>query len=192
MGRLKGLKKSPADLSIEELKAMPRLEFDSGVTLEGKLVDHVARGGRNLILVFTTNEIDNIEPAMMRPGRLDAVIEVTAPDAEAAGKLVLLYGGDALADDVDITACGRALQGMIPAVISEVMRRAKLAQLSRTPQGHLVDGISTEAIIESAHTMRRQIELLQPKKEEQSTAEKVMVDFGMLMNGEKPQSRRVA
>ena len=167
-------------------------ERDINVDQILNLVDGVETKHRNLILVFTTNEIDNIEPAMMRPGRLDAVIEVTAPDAEAAGKLVLLYGGDALASDVDIDACGHALQGMIPAVISEVMRRAKLAQLSRTPEGHLVDGIGTEAIIESAHTMRRQVALLQPKKEEQSTAEKVLVDFGKLLDGEKPASRRVA
>lgn len=124
------------------------------------IIDGIDTKNANIITVLTTNELSKINPAMLRPGRLDAVIEVTPPDAEAAGRLIRLYGGAAIHPKADLTRIGEYLVGAIPAVIAEVVRRSKLAQLRRTSEGAELGVISEDALLESARTMQRQLTLL--------------------------------
>jgi transitional endoplasmic reticulum ATPase len=94
-------------------------------------VDGVDTKGMEVIIVLTTNHVDHIEPAMMRPGRLDAVISVKAPDSKAAVDLVKLYARGRLYSADDFGNVGRKLDGQIPAVIREVVERSKLAAIGR-------------------------------------------------------------
>lgn len=128
------------------------------------IVDGIDGKSSNIIVVLTTNFMHNINPAMLRPGRLDAVIEVTPPDAEAVTRLIRLYAGEAVPHDVDLTAVGEELKGQIPAVVAEVVKRAKLAQLKSTFLGDLVTNLTSEALLESAKTMTGQLKLLEPKE----------------------------
>ncbi len=130
------------------------------------ILDGIDTKGANIITVLTTNDLDAINPAMLRPGRLDAVIDVTPPDAAAAIKLVRLYGRESISADLDLTEVGIALDGLIPAVIAEVVKRAKLSQMRLQEPGTPVLGISSDALLEAAKTMRAQVELLNRKKPE--------------------------
>lgn len=141
-------------------------------------IDGVDTKNDRRMLVFTTNDIEAIEPAMIRPGRLDAVIEVTPPDAAAAWKLVQIYGGSTLAPDVDSEAVGIALENQIPAVIAEVVRRSKLSQLKITPVGQLVKAISTQALLDASNTMVRQLELLNRGEDEYMPLEEALAIVG--------------
>ena len=115
--------------------------------------------------MLTTNHLDNINQAMLRPGRLDAIINVEAPDADAAERLVRHYGGMAIAADENLTEVGVALAGQIPAVIEETVKRAKLFQLAQSDVGSAVTGIGSEALRTSAVSMSTQVELLREKEE---------------------------
>jgi transitional endoplasmic reticulum ATPase len=127
-------------------------------------IDGIDSKSANIIVVLTTNRMENIHPAMLRPGRLDAVINVTAPDAHAAEKLVRLYAGSSLLASEDLSEVGRKLAGTIPAVIAEVVRRAKLSQLALEKPGALVSKITAEALLDATETMRMQIMLLNRDK----------------------------
>lgn len=124
------------------------------------IIDGIDSKNSNIIVVLTTNDLDAIHPAMLRPGRLDAVIPITAPDAGAVQKLIRMYGGLAVQPDTDLTQVGEVLQGNIPAIISEVVKRAKLSELSLLPPGQLVTKLSQQALLDSALTMKAQMELL--------------------------------
>ena len=124
------------------------------------ILDGIDTKGANIITVLTTNDLNSINPAMLRPGRLDAVIDVTPPDAEAAEKLVRLYGGDLVKAETDLTKAGELLAGHIPATIAEVVKRAKLAQMRLQPTGTPVEHLSAEALIEASATMKAQTDLL--------------------------------
>ena len=124
------------------------------------IIDGIDTKSANIITVLTTNNLESINPAMLRPGRLDAVINVTEPDAPAAIKLVRIYGGGAIDANEDLTAVGERLSGQIPAVIAEVVKRAKLAQLKLQEPGTKVEKISAEALLDSAHSMVEQVKLL--------------------------------
>ena len=94
-------------------------------------IDGVDMKDTEIMVVVTTNHVEVIHQAMLRPGRLDAVIPVRAPDAEAAERLVRLFSHTLLSPKEDLSRVGRKLGGNIPAVIREVVERSKLAAISR-------------------------------------------------------------
>lgn len=124
------------------------------------IIDGIDTKSANIITVLTTNNLAAINPAMLRPGRLDAVINVTEPDAPAVEKLIRLYGKESITADEDLTLVGTTLAGQIPAVIAEVVKRAKLSQLRMQEPGTIVDKISSQALLDSATSMAEQIKLL--------------------------------
>lgn len=127
------------------------------------ILDGVDTKSANIITVLTTNDLNAINAAMLRPGRLDAVIDVVPPDAEAIEKLVRFYAGDTLAPDADLKKVGEVLAGNIPAVVAEVVKRAKLVQLRLQPKGTMVGRIDEEAFVEAAKTMQAQVQLLRER-----------------------------
>lgn len=124
------------------------------------ILDGIDTKSANIITVLTTNHLENINKAMLRPGRLDAIINVTPPDAKAVEKLVRLYGDSAISEDEDLTEVGKVLDGQIPAIVEEVVKRAKLFQLNLTKPGEKVEGITAEALASAAKTMKTQMDLL--------------------------------
>jgi transitional endoplasmic reticulum ATPase len=124
------------------------------------VIDGIDTKSANIITVLTTNNLDGIHAAMLRPGRLDAVINVLPPDDVAVQKLLRSYGGDTIAADADLTRVGHILAGAIPAVIAEVIKRAKLSQLKLNKPGDPVLEITALALEDAAETMNFQQELL--------------------------------
>lgn len=132
-------------------------------------IDGVLSKDSKVITVLTTNHIEKINPAMLRPGRLDAVITFTAPDAEAAIRLVRQYAGKSLAADVDLTEVGILLAGMIPATIREVVERSKLGMLDRGD-----NAIQPEDLELFATSMTKHLELLnKPKDDKKSVGDRL-------------------
>lgn len=146
------------------------------------ILDGIDTKKSNIITVLTTNDLESINPAMLRPGRLDAVITVTAPDAKAVEKLIRHYGGNAVTADTDLTDAGKELAGNIPAVIAEVVKRAKLSQLRLQAPGTKVEKISAEALTEAARTMRSQVTLLRERSEAKVDAPTIDGLFKQLVN----------
>lgn len=129
------------------------------------IIDGIDTKHSNLIVVLTTNEMGKINPAMLRPGRLDAVIDVEPPDGPAVEKLLRHYGASSIRPDTNLQEVGAKLAGNIPAVIAEVVKRAKLAQLKLTERGSTITSISEAALLEAAQTMTKQLQLLKATKE---------------------------
>lgn len=123
-------------------------------------IDGIDSKSSNILVVLTTNHLEQINPAMLRPGRLDAVIKVEPPDAKAVGKLIRNYAGGTIGPDVNLDIVGHKLQGNIPAVIAEVVKRAKLSQLGLQAPGTYVTDLTEEALVDAAYSMESQIKLL--------------------------------
>jgi transitional endoplasmic reticulum ATPase len=130
------------------------------------ILDGIDTKSENIITVLTTNHLDNVNQAMLRPGRLDAIINVETPDASSAEKLVRLYGGNAINTGENLAEVGVALKGQIPAVIEETVKRAKLFQLALLPAGEAVTDVTAVALRQAAVTMTTQIDLLAEKAPE--------------------------
>lgn len=96
-------------------------------------IDGIESKSTEIMVVLTTNHVERITRAMLRPGRLDAIISIQPPDAEAVRKLIRLYGHGLVMSDDLLEQSGHSLAGAIPAVISECVQRAKLVAIRRRP-----------------------------------------------------------
>ncbi len=123
-------------------------------------IDGVDTKSMNLITLLTTNHIEDIQKALLRPGRLDAIIEVCEPDAQSVERLLRVYGGDTIPANADLTPVADELKGAIPAIVSEVVKRAKLHQLALQQKGTKIRQLTVEALHGAATTMRAQRDLL--------------------------------
>jgi transitional endoplasmic reticulum ATPase len=82
----------------------------------------------DVVVIATTNRPDLIDPALLRPGRLDRHIHVPVPDAEARRKIFAVHTQDKpLADDVDLDDLADRTDGYVGADIEAVCREASMA-----------------------------------------------------------------
>lgn len=146
-------------------------------------IDGVDTKDMELLVLLTTNFVDIIDSAMMRPGRLDAVISVEPPDAEACIRLIQLYARGRLEEGTDLTKVGERLAGQIPATIREVVERSKLAAIGRKkPNEELrLHGKDLEV---AAKQMLNHLRLMKPKEEDKrSDMEKAADVLGQALTG---------
>ena len=129
-------------------------------------IDGVLTKNAEVITVLTTNHVEKLEVAMLRPGRLDAVISVKAPGAEAVTKLLQQYTRDLMADGENFEKVSQMLAGHIPATIREIAERSKLAMIYRGASELIEDDL-----IVSTHNMQAHLELLDGKPEPLSDEE---------------------
>lgn len=124
-------------------------------------IDGVESKGAEVMVILTTNDVSSINRAMLRPGRLDDVIEVKPPDAEAVERLMRLYGRGLVTAEEDISEPAKMLAGEIPAIIQEAVERSKLALIYRDPDSEFGPGsIKGEDLVVAAHSMRNHLELM--------------------------------
>ncbi|WP_182901961.1 proteasome ATPase [Microbispora sp. H10830] len=81
-------------------------------------------GLENVIVIGASNREDMIDPAILRPGRLDVKIKIERPDAEAAKDIFSKYiVSDLPLHPDDLTEHGDSRDGTIAAMIQRVVER---------------------------------------------------------------------
>src|SRR5690606_12078826 len=128
-------------------------------------IDGIDTKGLEIITVLTTNHIEKITQAALRPGRFDGVIQVDPPNQNTVEKLIRKYAGNLLAEDIDLSESSKILQGEVPALIREVVERSKLSAIRR--DGDLK--MNANDILIVAKSMKNHMELLRPKEIDQRT-----------------------
>ena len=131
-------------------------------------IDGVEAKNTQIMTVLTTNHVENINKAMLRPGRLDAVISVDPPNADTAARLVEAYAGELIEPGTDFAPAGEALAGHIPATIRECVERAKLHALAR--EGHHKFKLQPDDVVAANVTMQTHLKLLENKPEPELSA----------------------
>jgi len=83
---------------------------------------------RNVIVIGASNREDLIDPAILRPGRLDVKIKIERPDQEAAAQIFGRYlTADLPLDESEVNSLGggdraKTVQAMIERTVSEMYR----------------------------------------------------------------------
>ncbi|HLU43434.1 MAG TPA: AAA family ATPase [Natronosporangium sp.] len=84
----------------------------------------------NVVVIGATNRPDLVDPALLRPGRLERLVYVPPPDAEARAEILKATSRDVpLADDVDLVALAAELDGFSAADCAALIREAALAAM---------------------------------------------------------------
>lgn len=131
---------APSLVFLDEIDALaPRRgqSFDSGVTdrVVAALLTELdgANPLRDVVVVGATNRPELIDPALTRPGRLEKLVFVEPPDAEARRQILRVAGKSVpLHEDVDLDALAADLEGYSAADCVALLREAALTAMRRS------------------------------------------------------------
>ncbi|WP_142253853.1 AAA family ATPase, partial [Mycobacterium sp. NS-7484] len=131
---------APSLVFLDEIDALaPRRgqSFDSGVTdrVVASLLTELdgIEPMRDVVVLGATNRPDLIDPALLRPGRLERLVFVEPPDAEARREILRTSGkAIPLAADVDLDALAAELDGYSAADCVALLREAAMTAMRRS------------------------------------------------------------
>ncbi|MCV7345163.1 AAA family ATPase [Mycolicibacterium rhodesiae] len=131
---------APSLVFLDEIDALaPRRgqSFDSGVTDRVVAALLTELDGieplRDVVVLGATNRPDLIDPALLRPGRLEKLVFVEPPDTDARREILRTAGKSVpLSSDVDLDALAGELDGYSAADCVALLREAALTAMRRS------------------------------------------------------------
>lgn len=176
----------PAVVFVEDVDTLTHADAESDrISVMLDVFDGARSKGREVIAILTTNHVEAIHKGMVRPGRIDAVIPVTKPDAQGIIRLCQVLVPEDLLDE-SISEAGwamvaEAMDGFIPAAVAEACERAVRNMVNRT-KGE-VAGAKIEALdlAEAGRDLHAQMKLLDEAKDVPER-EALSVVFGRLID----------
>jgi len=170
---------SPAVVFAEDIDRIAS-ERDDATNDLINTIDGVVSKRSEIMTILTTNFADKLNPVILRPGRLDAVISLKAPDRDAVERLVRFYAGSLLPEKVALPKSSAELAGQIPASIRECVERAKLGMIGR---GDVM--LADNDVFIAAETMKNHLALLNKDDVAPTDAEQLATSLkNVLKNGE--------
>ena len=86
----------------------------------------------DVVILGATNRPELIDPALLRPGRLEKLVFVPPPDAQARADILRAAGRNVpLADDVDLARLAADLEGYSAADCAALLRESALTAMRR-------------------------------------------------------------
>lgn len=150
----------PCVVFAEDVNRVVSGDRDANMDAIFNVLDGVDRKNDEVMVVFTTNNIEQIHEGMLRPGRIDTVVEVTPPDATAAERLIRFYGRGLVEEEADLAKVGKLLEGNIPAIIREAVERSKLAAI----HDHATRGETGPLVVSARHLELAALQMLDHAK----------------------------
>jgi SpoVK/Ycf46/Vps4 family AAA+-type ATPase len=94
---------------------------------------------RDVIVLGATNRPELVDPALLRPGRLERLVYVPPPDAEARGAILRATSRNTpLAPDVDLDEVAESLDGYSAADCAALIREAALTAMRESLEAVVV------------------------------------------------------
>jgi transitional endoplasmic reticulum ATPase len=152
----------PALVFFEDIDMVAGHGRTSGVNEILNVVDGFLSKQSKVMIVLTTNHTDKIEKAMLRPGRIDAVIKMGDVDANVLLKMIQSYCPN-MTNGLDIGSLVKASEGFTPSFVAEACQRSVLYALERSRGNGGELKIASEDIEASLIGLRDQFELMTAK-----------------------------
>jgi transitional endoplasmic reticulum ATPase len=106
------------------------------------------RDERRLLVMAATNNVEHLDPAVIRPGRFDRHIRIDLPDAAARQEIFEAELDDRpTAPDVDLAELVRRTEGMAPAGIAKLVDIAALDVFRRAAESGQQLELTTEDLL---------------------------------------------
>ena len=129
-------KNSPCIVFIDEIDAVARRRGtgmggghdEREQTLNQLLVEMDGFGvNEGIIVMAATNRVDILDPAILRPGRFDRKITVSAPDVRGREDILKVHAKNKpLSDDVDLTQIAQTTAGFTGADLENLLNEAAI------------------------------------------------------------------
>ena len=141
-------KNTPAIVFIDELDAVGGARTGGGFhrehdqTLNQLLVELDGFSKRDEVIVMeASNRIGDLDPALLRPGRFDRQVHVSAPDVHGREEILAVHTrSKPLASDVELAVVARRTAGLTGAELANIANEAAIFAARRGRQHiHAVD-----------------------------------------------------
>jgi cell division protease FtsH len=127
-------KNAPAIVFIDELDAVGTKRIGGGIhrehdqTLNQLLVELDGFGDRDQVIVMgASNRLQDLDPALLRPGRFDRQVNVSAPDLTGREAILRVHTRNKpLASDVDLSLVARQTAGLTGADLANICNEAAI------------------------------------------------------------------
>jgi transitional endoplasmic reticulum ATPase len=142
---------APAIVFFDEIDAIVGTRGETSEATERVVSQLLAEldglsGDPNLIVLAATNRREAIDPALLRPGRLEAHVEVPRPDIDARREIITVHtDGKPISEAVDLGAIAADAEGLSGAQLEAVVRDASMRAIRE-----LADEIGPEEATERA------------------------------------------
>jgi proteasome regulatory subunit len=133
--------KAPAILFIDEIDAVGSIRTHDGTTgsaeVNRTMMQLLAEmdGFRNrgdIKIVAATNRIDILDPALLRPGRFDRIIEIPMPNLDGRHKILQIHSKNMKkADDVDLLEIAKQAEDASGADLKAIVVEAGMNAIRR-------------------------------------------------------------
>lgn len=116
-------------------------------------------------LLVSTNFLDRIDPALLRPERIDAIINIELPEVSTVSMLIRHFANGHLVGDIE--AISARLVGTTPAIISEIVQRSLI------DGERFGTGVTEGNMLAHTEWMQKQMDLALPQLREDSTGDQL-------------------
>ena len=146
---------APAIIFLDEVDALAPVR---GQSTDGGTTDRVVasllteldgvESLRDVVVIGATNRPDLVDPAMLRPGRLERLVYAPPPDAEARALILAAAAKTVpLAPDVDLVEVGKRTEGYSAADCAALVREAALTAMRESMSATAVTAAHVEAAL---------------------------------------------
>ncbi len=181
---------APCIIFFDEIDALaPRRGMDVGTQVTERVVSQLLteldglEELKDVVVIAATNRPDLIDPALLRPGRIERHIYIPPPDKEARKEIFKIHlRGKPLAEDVDIDELASKTEGYSGADIEAVCREAAMLAMREAIKPDMsreeVKEIAKKIKITKKH-LEEAIKKVKPSltKEDLRRYEKIIEDF---------------
>jgi len=144
----------PAILLLDELDAIaPRrenLKSEASKVVNQLLTEMDGiRSLKEVVVIGTTNRIEDIDPALKRPGRFDRIIYMPLPNKEEREDILQKYVGKEECKEVHCDKIAEMTEGYSGADLAAIAREAKLKVLREIIKGNVNRKLTYEDLVEA-------------------------------------------
>ena len=125
--------KSPSIIFIDELDSIAPKRGEVTGEVERRVVAQLLslmdglEGRGEVIVIGATNRVNDIDPALRRPGRFDREIEIGVPDTDGRYEILLIHTrGMPLHSDVDLQSMAERTHGFVGADVEALAKEAAM------------------------------------------------------------------
>ncbi len=154
--------RAPAIVFIDEIDAVGSMRTNDGTsgsaevqrTLMQLLAEMDGFGNRgNVRIMAATNRIDMLDPALLRPGRFDRIIQVPLPDAGARLEILKIHTAKmSLAGSVDLSEVAELAENTTGAELQAICREAGMMAIRRD-----ADAVEREDFLAAIKKVKREV-----------------------------------
>ena len=152
-----------AIIFIDEIESLIPARRDEGSSVMQRVVPQILQGMEGfdekdvspILFMGATNVPWQLDPAVLRPGRFDEKVYIPLPDLPARRKMLDIYlSKRPLADDIDLDALAKKLEGFSGADIKYLCDRAAVIPFLRSVASGQEGDITNETIADAVAEVR--------------------------------------